>query len=392
MRILFQYYSGGGGGLANFILLLQAYLRRFPEDHIIIVCSADSQLNQFSGRSNVTIIPIQNGKFKEFKRLWLGYFGLNMYANKYKADIVWSLNLGHYIKIQLPSVLSLNNAYQVYPKDVIRLHPGGPIRAMLLRFFFKASAKSSNGVIVQTGLMKKYVADLCDQKAMIAVIPKAVENGRDVVPEPLCPALLSQMNQYNTASKKFDGSWLYVATALPHKNHEVLFRAFNLLRRRGKNHRLILTIDESSALQVGGGIVHELIQSGNLIPIGWINKEQLKSLYESCNGCVMPSVLESLSSSHLEAMEWGIPQITCDLPYARDLCGDAAIYVDPHSEEAWADAIERLNEDENLKKRLVDAGRTRMQLFPRTWDECADRIREFFINIATGDGCGRGEV
>jgi len=388
MRILFQYYSGGGGGLANFILLLHAYLRQFPGDHITIVCSTDSELRRFSECSNVTIIPIQSKNFKEFKRLWLGCFGLNMYARKYKADIVWSLNLGHYLKIQQPSVLSLNNAHQVYPKAVMRLHPGGPIKAMLLRFFFRASARSSNGMIVQTRLMKKYVENLRGLEARVAVIPKAVENVKDVVPEPLYPALLSQINECHVTFNKYCGNWLYVATALPHKNHEVLFRAFDLLRRRGRNHRLILTIDESSALQIGGRVVAELLQSGNLILIGWVNKEQLKSLYNSCDGCVMPSVLESLSSSHLEAMEWGIPQITCDLPYARDLCGDAAIYVDPHSEEDWADAIERLNEDKNLGKRLVAAGLTRMQLFPRTWDECASRIREFFIYIITGDGSG----
>jgi hypothetical protein len=38
----------------------------------------------------------------------------------------------------------------------------------------------------------------------------------------------------------------------------------------------------------------------------------------------MPSKLESLSSSHLEAMSWSVPQVVSDLPFARETCGIAS--------------------------------------------------------------------
>ena len=68
----------------------------------------------------------------------------------------------------------------------------------------------------------------------------------------------------------------------------------------------------------------------------------------------MPSHLESLSSAHLEAMQWGRPQITADLPYARDLCGPAALYVPVDDWNAWRREIERLRDDEPLRAATRD--------------------------------------
>ncbi len=378
MRIVFQYYSGGGGGLANFALLLQAYLERFPEDHITIVCSNKSTLQQLGGAPNVEVIGLREGRFKELVRLWLGCVGLNNIAKKAQADIVWSLNLGTYVKGQIPAVLSLNNAHQIYPRAVTKTHPGSRFRVVLLRLFFRLSSRAASGIIVQTSLMSKYVADLCGEKYPIAIVPKAVEAEQDVAFESLPPDIVSRLDRHPIA---VDFNWLYVATSVPHKNHAVIIRAFEILKNRGKNHRLILTIDEEAAINWGGDSARRLIRDGHLLALGWVNKTHLRSLYANCDACVMPSVLESLSSSHLEAMEWGLPQIVADLPYARDLCGEAAIYVDPHDAERWAHAIEFLSGNRSLQSQLIAEGRERMSKFPASWTECAERIRLFLASI-----------
>ena len=95
----------------------------------------------------------------------------------------------------------------------------------------------------------------------------------------------------------------------------------------------------------------------------------------------MPSLLESLSSAHLEAMAWGKPQVVSDLPYAHDLCGSAAIYVDPNSPSDWAREIERVGKDSALVNRLVIHGKERIKKFPSTWSDSAKMVREFFMSI-----------
>ncbi len=156
MRILFQYFNGGGGGFSNVILLLKSYAREFPQDELIIVCSEDSELNQLSGFPNVTMVGVPRGRFQEWTRLVLGVNGLRKFAKQYQADIVWSLNLGSYLRLPVPNLLGLNNAHQVYPWEVTRFHPRSRLRVALLRLFFRLSLRVADAVLVQTHLMAGY--------------------------------------------------------------------------------------------------------------------------------------------------------------------------------------------------------------------------------------------
>jgi glycosyltransferase involved in cell wall biosynthesis len=377
MRILFQYYTGGGGGLENFVLLLKAYLRDFPGDHVTILCSEKSSLKNIKDFNNVNFILLKEDSFKEARRLWLGFFGLRYYARQVNADLVWSLNLGSYVRLAVPSVLSLNNAHQIYPREVTKFHPGGMLRVTLLRLFFRFSVHSADGVLVQTSLMGHYVTQKFGKMKAICVVPKAVEKSEDVVQQKLPSELLLKLGG---ANKSLGVNWLYVASFYPHKNHVVLIRAFLLLYKKGSNARLILTIKERDVIECGGEEAKILLEKGVIVALGWVSKGNLRELYANCDGCLMPSVLESLSSSHLEAMEWGLPQITSDLPYAHDLCGDAAIYVSPNSELEWVDAIEQLSKNDLLKEQMVSLGKNRIKSFPQSWGECARDVREFLFS------------
>ncbi len=44
---------------------------------------------------------------------------------------------------------------------------------------------------------------------------------------------------------------------------------------------------------------------------------------------------ECLSSSHLEAFAYSKPQIVADVPYAHDLCKNAALYANPNDVNDW---------------------------------------------------------
>ena len=57
MKILFQYFTGGGGGLSNIISLLQAISNAYPKDQIDIVCSKYSDFQPLDGLPNVEILP-----------------------------------------------------------------------------------------------------------------------------------------------------------------------------------------------------------------------------------------------------------------------------------------------------------------------------------------------
>lgn len=375
MRIIFQYFSGGGGGLSNVIFLLKAYAREFPQDELIIVCSEDSELNQLSVFPNVVMVGVHRGRFQEWTRLVLGVKGLRNLAKKYHADIVWSLNLGSYLRLPVPNLLGLNNAHQVYPWELTRFHPKNRFKVALLRFFFRLSLRVSDAVLVQTHLMERYVKRINVAPEDVFVVHKAVESGADIQASNLPTELAEKLE---LAKQKGFRRWLYVSTAMPHKNHRVLLEAFSELARRGSSDCLVLSITQEEAIFIGGADVRALLAAGTLIFTGWVRKEHLRAIYAACDACVMPSLLESLSSTHLEAMAWEMPQIVADLPYARDLCGDAAVYVDPNDSFAWANTVQMLGESVSIQQNLIAKGLRKMDEFPKEWGECARQIR---VNI-----------
>ncbi|MDR8438703.1 glycosyltransferase, partial [Acinetobacter baumannii] len=124
-----------------------------------------------------------------------------------------------------------------------------------------------------------------------------------------------------------DFNIIYVATDYPYKRHLLLLKALNLFNNEIPNLKLIVTLTYEQCLNIDFDLTTELHRKGILICLGWVQPKELESLYKSSKIAVMPSLIESLSSSHIEAMFWGIPQITSNLAYAKDLCKEAAYYV-----------------------------------------------------------------
>jgi glycosyltransferase involved in cell wall biosynthesis len=221
------------------------------------------------------------------------------------------------------------------------------------------------------------------------VIPKAVETDADLAAGPIPAPVAARVLP--------DGRWftyLYVASWFSHKNHEVLFSALEQLRRSNVPIRLVVSI-EPELLHSETAEVRRLVLEGRIVPVGWVAKEWLRALYNAADGCLMPSLIESLSSSHLEAMQWGKPQIVSDLPYAHALCGDAAIYASPEDPTAWSGEMLRLREDVALRERLVAAGRRRMEMMPNSWTQVAMKARSFLEEVSRSGrprdmaACGR---
>ena len=375
MKVVFQYYSGGGGALANVMLLLRAYCHQFPHDEMHIVYREGSDLAGLDEIHNVKVW-VQPAKWhQELGRLRVGLFGLRKICREVGADIAWSLNVGPYARVGVPHVLSVNNPHQVYPWPVTKYHPDSRFSVWSLRRFFRRTLQISDGAIVQTNLMGDYLRGIRGENFPICVIPKSVESEQDFTALPIPESLASRL----IGEEWF--TYLYVATYVPHKNHITLIKACERFMREGTKIRVVFTISAEDAICIGGELARELIDNGFIVCAGWCRKEHLRSLYRTADACAMPSVLESLSSAHLEAMAWEKAQVVSDLPYARDLCGDAAIYVEAENPDAWSDALIRLCEDVRLREELVGKGLCRMRELPRSWDECARDVRGFLASF-----------
>ena len=379
MEILFRHLDPGtSGAVSSLCKLLEAYAVRFPGDRLTVMCADGSPLAALRQLANIEIESLPGGPGREIHRLAWAVRGIRRQLARSSYDVVWSMNMGAYVRTAVPQVLSIHNAYQVYPWRFARLHPGTRLRVAAMRWFFRRSLACADAAIVQTERMREYVEAIPGCPPRVAVLPKAVISAAEDAGEPLPASLENALRGAGGAA-----TLLYVATRIPHKNHPLLARMMEICRRRGIPARLVVTLDAGDWSAAGGAGAESLVRSGHVIAAGWVSKDQLRALYTSVDFCVMPSLLESLSSAHLEAMEWGRPQIAADLPYARDLCGDAALYADPADAGQWVAQLERLRADAALRERLASRGRERLEKFPATWSMMAERLRSIFADVVT---------
>ncbi|MBW4464483.1 MAG: glycosyltransferase [Pegethrix bostrychoides GSE-TBD4-15B] len=95
----------------------------------------------------------------------------------------------------------------------------------------------------------------------------------------------------------------------------------------------------------------------------YISVESLRYLYSGAYCLVFPSLYEGFGLPPLEAMSFGCPVITANVSCLPEICGDAALYVDPYSVQDIKAKLETLISDSQLRERLVRSGKVNAQAF-----------------------------
>ena len=102
---------------------------------------------------------------------------------------------------------------------------------------------------------------------------------------------------------------------------------------------------------------------------GWVSDDELARLYARASIFAFPSLDEGFGIPVLEAMASGVAVLASNTSALPEVCGDAALLVDPRDQDALSHALSRLMEEESLRQDLVSRGRKRASGF--TWERCA---------------------
>lgn len=172
---------------------------------------------------------------------------------------------------------------------------------------------------------------------------------------------------------------LAVGTLEPRKNFTKLIAAYGLLDASLR--------DKYSLIIAGGGGWNnvDLLQAADQaqkagmdvkMP-GYVSEEQKAALYASASTVIVPSLYEGFGMQLLEAMEVSAPVVASDIPVFHEVAGDAAVYVDPASDQAIANGLAQVLTDDKLRQKLVKKGLK--QLTGYSWDAIA---RDVYKGIA----------
>ncbi len=102
---------------------------------------------------------------------------------------------------------------------------------------------------------------------------------------------------------------------------------------------------------------------------GFVTAETRAALYGRARALLFPSLDEGFGLPVLEAFSCGLPVVTSNVSALPEVAGDAALLVDPRDVSSIASAMQRVIEDSELRRSLVEKGTARAKLF--TWERAA---------------------
>ncbi len=179
---------------------------------------------------------------------------------------------------------------------------------------------------------------------------------------------------------------LIVGQGSPYKNQPAMVRAFVQAMGSRTDHKLVLVRRFSRVDREMRDLLRRPEVARLVIPVPHVTDEILFTLYRHARMLLFASLYEGFGLPALEAMAFGLPVVASTAPAVLEVTADGALHADPKDEDDLRDKIQKLDDDDELRQRLIEAGRARAREL--TWQRAAretlDVYREALSTGATG--------
>jgi glycosyltransferase involved in cell wall biosynthesis len=164
---------------------------------------------------------------------------------------------------------------------------------------------------------------------------------------------------------------LHVGAIQKRKNVARLIAAFRSLPG---DWQLVLAGSE------GYGAKEALADAGPRVEVtGYVSDQELATLYARASIFAFPSLDEGFGIPVIEAMANGVPVVASNTSALPEVCGDAAILIDPMQTGQLADALQRLAADPDLRESYIARGLTRASKF--TWATAVEKTWRVYTEL-----------
>jgi glycosyltransferase involved in cell wall biosynthesis len=173
---------------------------------------------------------------------------------------------------------------------------------------------------------------------------------------------------------------LYVGSVEPRKNLATLAAAWKLTSAREQGVKLVVAGGAASkAVFNAAGSGMETLKDPTIRLLGYFADEHLPFLYGAAEAFALPSLAEGFGLPVLEAMACGTPVICSETTAMPEVAGGAARLVPPMGAEAWAEAIDSVLSDPDLRGRMSSDGRRRAEHF--SWSKAAGIVHNVLDTV-----------
>lgn len=177
------------------------------------------------------------------------------------------------------------------------------------------------------------------------------------------------------------GFVLAVGTLEPRKNLGTLVQAMAILRQEREIERpLVLAGRKGWHYEALFELIEALGLDEAVIHVQGLRDTQLQHLYAAAGVLATPSYYEGFGLPPLEAMHVGCPVLVSDRGSLPEIVGVDGWKLDPDDVVGWANALEAVLTDDDLRKTMVTAGRRQAQTF--RWEKTAAATQAIYEQVA----------
>ena len=314
-----------------------------------------------------TCVPLQLKKdfeldfeqyFENVMPIYVNYKGFSIKAFWSQGKILKKLerkvSLFHFPHINIPLYIPKNLVVTIHDlRPFTEFWDRSYFKRKVFEWYFKRVIKKAKKIIAISESSKKEITHIYPaNNARIEVIYGFVDEK------------FLKTKDYHIKGRliKYDYI-LFVGNRKKHKNLSRLILAFNQVKNKFPNLKLVIAGKKDSKIDEIDLLKNKLDLKGKIIEAISPDDEEIINLYKYAKAFVFPSLYEGFGLPPLEAMAIGMPVLASDIPVLREICGNAAYFFNPYDVEGMAKAIYKVVTDESLRRSLIERGKERVKFF-----------------------------
>lgn len=372
-----RMYSSHFTGIGRYVFELVENLQKLDKENEYFIFFNQPEFNNFQASNknfHKILVGARHYSFAEQTKFLT-------ILNDHNLDLMHFTHFNAPILYKKPSIVTIHDL-------TLHFYPGKKmtsfIRRMAYNLTIRAAVNRAKKVIAVSRCTAKDLQDIL--KTPLKKVKVIYEGVNDDFREVKDQAFVKHtLNRYRI-HKPF---LLYTGVWRDHKNLKGLLKAFSIIRQK-HDVQLVITgrkdniysdeiFDTAKSLKL-----MDENQSAQEIPQvifpGLVSEDELIAIINAADVYVFPSFYEGFGLPPLEAMQCGTPVAASNCSCIPEVCGNNAVYFDPHSSEDMAKQITKLYTDRALHQRLKTSGKKHVEKY--SWQRMARETHQLYLHAA----------
>lgn len=303
----------------------------------------------------VRVVPVKTIDKKGLAALSSSYFA-TLAAIKDRPDVIHYHAEGPCVPLPLARRAGIRTVATIHGLDWQRAK-WGRLASTYIKMGEKAAAAKADGLIVLSEGVRRYFKETYGREAVF--IPNGVD-AKEALPA-------SAIKEKWDLEK--DSYLLYLGRLVPEKRPELLIEAFRAL---DTNKRLVIAGGSSDTSAYEKELRAAAQGDNHIVFTGFVNGEPLEELYSNCYAYVLPSDVEGMPMSLLEAMAYGCRCVTSDIPECADVLAGNGVTFEKGSADSLRASLHGLLADDDRGRVLGAAAKAHVEK-TYNWDSVVER-------------------